>query len=38
MLKIAAIESGGNPNAISATGAIGVFQFTGQTGTGVGIN
>ncbi|WP_313453344.1 transglycosylase SLT domain-containing protein [Stutzerimonas nitrititolerans] len=37
MLKIAAMESGGNSNAISSTGAIGTFQFTGQTATGVGI-
>ncbi|WP_293006085.1 transglycosylase SLT domain-containing protein [Nitrosomonas sp.] len=37
MQKIAAMESGGNPNAISETGAIGVFQFTGRTATGVGI-
>ncbi|MER2514264.1 MAG: transglycosylase SLT domain-containing protein [Nitrosomonas ureae] len=37
MQKIAAMESGGNPNAISETGAIGVFQFTGQTASGVGI-
>ncbi|PTQ86877.1 transglycosylase SLT domain-containing protein [Nitrosomonas ureae] len=37
MQKIAAMESGGNPNAISETGAIGVFQFTGRTATGIGI-
>lgn len=37
MLKIAAIESGGNANAISSTGAIGVFQHTGKTATSVGI-
>lgn len=37
MLKIAAMESGGNANAISSTGAIGVYQFTGKTATGVGI-
>ncbi|PSJ16152.1 transglycosylase SLT domain-containing protein [Nitrosomonas supralitoralis] len=37
MQKIAAMESGGNPNAISETGAIGLFQFTGRTATGVGI-
>lgn len=37
MQKIAAMESGGNPNAISKTGAIGVFQFTGKTASGVGI-
>ncbi|MBY0475422.1 MAG: transglycosylase SLT domain-containing protein [Nitrosomonas sp.] len=38
MQKIAAMESGGNPSAISKTGAIGVFQFTGKTASGVGIN
>ncbi|MFC0661516.1 transglycosylase SLT domain-containing protein [Eoetvoesiella caeni] len=37
MLSIAAMESGGNADAISSTGAIGVFQFTGKTATGVGI-
>lgn len=37
MLKMAAMESGGNANAISGTGAIGVYQFTGKTATGVGI-
>lgn len=37
MQKIAAMESGGNPNAISKTGALGLFQFTGQTASGVGI-
>jgi hypothetical protein len=37
MLKVASLESGGNPNAISATGAIGIFQFTGKTATGYGI-
>lgn len=35
MLKIAAMESGGNAQAISSTGAIGVYQFTGQTATSV---
>lgn len=30
-VKIAIVESGGNPNAISSTGAIGVFQFTGAS-------
>lgn len=35
--KMARIESGGNPNAISSTGAIGVYQFTGSTATGQGI-
>lgn len=37
MQKIAAMESGGNPNAISSTGAIGLYQFTGKTASGVGI-
>lgn len=37
MLQIAALESGGNPNAISSTGATGVYQMTGQTATGLGI-
>lgn len=37
MQKIVAMESGGNPNAISRTGAIGLFQFTGSTATGIGI-
>lgn len=36
-LKMAQMESGGNPNAISATGAIGVFQFTGRTAGEMGI-
>lgn len=37
MQKIAAMESGGNANAISSTGAIGIYQFTGKTASGVGI-
>lgn len=37
MLSIAAMESGGNPNAISSTGAIGVYQFVGKTATNIGI-
>lgn len=37
MLKMAAMESGGNTNAISSTGAIGIYQFTGKTASGVGI-
>lgn len=36
-LKMAQMESGGNPNAISATGAIGVYQFTGRTATEMGV-
>lgn len=38
MQKIVAMESGGNPNAISITGAIGLFQFTGRTATDIGIS
>ncbi|ABO60615.1 transglycosylase SLT domain-containing protein (plasmid) [Burkholderia vietnamiensis] len=37
MLEFAAMESGGNANAISSTGAVGIFQFTGSTASGVGI-
>ncbi|WP_321946576.1 transglycosylase SLT domain-containing protein [Paraburkholderia sp. J10-1] len=37
MLKIAAMESGGNSNAVSPTGAIGIYQFVGRTASGVGI-
>lgn len=37
MLRVASMESGGNPNAISATGAIGVFQFTGSVANEYGI-
>jgi len=37
MQKIAAMESGGNPNAISKNGAIGLYQFTGKTASGIGI-
>jgi hypothetical protein len=36
-LKIAAMESGGNPNAVSTTGAIGVFQLIGQTASNLGV-
>jgi hypothetical protein len=37
MLEFASMESGGNANAISSTGAVGIFQFTGATASGVGI-
>ena len=37
MQKIAAMESGGNSNAISSTGAIGIMQMTGKTASGLGI-
>lgn len=37
ILKVMFYESGGNPNAVSSTGAIGLFQFTGATATAVGV-
>jgi len=37
MLKFAQMESKGNPNAISETGAIGLYQITGGTATGLGV-
>jgi hypothetical protein len=37
MLTIAAMESGGNPNAVSFTGASGIYQFIGKTATGEGV-
>ena len=37
MIRVVAMESGGNPNAISSTGAIGLFQFTGSTGSALGL-
>ena len=37
MLKVVSIESGGNPDAISSNGAIGLFQFTGATASSLGI-
>jgi len=37
MLRMAMMESGGNANAISKTGAVGLYQFTGRTATGTGI-
>ena len=36
-VKIVIVESGGNPNAISSTGAIGLFQITGATATSLGV-
>lgn len=36
-VKIAIVESGGNPNAVSSTGAIGIFQFTGATANLMGL-
>lgn len=38
MLKVASMESGGDPNAVSSTGAIGVFQFTAATARAFGLN
>lgn len=37
MKTMAQIESGGNSNAVSATGAVGMYQFTGGTGKQYGI-
>lgn len=37
MLAMAQMESGGNPYAISSTGAVGLFQFTGRTARGYGL-
>jgi hypothetical protein len=37
MIRIAQMESGGNPNAISSTGAIGIFQMTGSTASSLGL-
>jgi hypothetical protein len=38
MVKIVAMESGGNPNAVSSTGALGIFQFTGDTASRMGLS
>jgi hypothetical protein len=38
MIHFASIESGGNPNAISSTGAIGVYQIVGGTASGLGVS
>jgi hypothetical protein len=38
MLKVASMESGGDPNAVSSTGAIGVYQFTATTAKAFGLN
>lgn len=35
--RVAKIESGGNPNAISPTGAKGLYQFIGSTWKGLGV-
>lgn len=37
LLAMAAMESGGNVNAVSSTGASGLFQFTGKTASAMGI-
>lgn len=37
LMTMAQMESGGNPNAVSSTGASGLFQFTGGTGKQYGI-
>jgi hypothetical protein len=37
MLRIIAVESGGNPNAISSTGAVGLGQFTARTAKAMGL-
>jgi hypothetical protein len=37
MLAMAQMESGGNSNAISSTGASGLFQFTGGTAKDMGL-
>ena len=37
LLAMAAMESGGNVNAVSSTGASGLFQFTGKTASSMGI-
>lgn len=37
MVKIIAVESGGNPNAISSTGAVGLGQFTARTAKAMGL-
>lgn len=37
MLRIASMESGGNPYAVSSTGAAGVYQFTSRTAGGFGL-
>jgi hypothetical protein len=38
MRAVAMMESGGNPNAVSSTGAAGLYQFTGGTAGTYGVN
>jgi len=38
LAQTALIESGGNPNAVSPTGAKGIFQFTGDTAKQYGLS
>jgi Transglycosylase SLT domain len=37
VLKVVSMESGGNPNAVSSTGALGAFQLTGATASSLGV-
>lgn len=37
MLAMVMMESGGNPNAVSSTGAVGLLQFTGGTAKDYGL-
>jgi len=37
LIAMAQMESGGNPYAVSSTGAVGLFQFTGGTARGYGL-
>lgn len=37
IMSMVQFESGGNPNAVSSTGAVGLMQFTGGTGRSFGM-
>lgn len=37
VLKVVSMESGGNPNAISSTGAVGIMQLVGGTASSLGV-